>query len=62
MSIPEIAVPAVPVGMTWDELVASLPEYENDEQATADGLEPGDVYLSASNHQDVRGGIMIQLQ
>jgi hypothetical protein len=55
-------VPAVPIGQTWAELVASLPVYESDEQASAAGLQPGDVYLSSADHQDVRGGIMIQLQ
>lgn len=55
-------IPAAPIGQTWAELVASLPVYASDEEASADGLEAGDVYLSSSNHQDVRGGIMIQLQ
>lgn len=64
-------VPALPVGQTWSELVASLPRFASDEDAK-NGIDPdgnattaifaGDVYLSSNNHKEIRPGIQVQVQ
>jgi len=40
----------------------SLPEYDSDESAVADGLEVGDIYKTADNHVSLPGGLQKQVR
>ncbi len=41
---------------------ASLPEYDSDESAIADGLAVGDIYKTADNHVSLPGGLQKQIR
>ena len=41
---------------------SSLPEYDSDESAIADGLEVGDIYKTADNHVSLPGGLPKQVR
>ena len=41
---------------------SSLPEYDSDESAIADGLEVGDIYKTADNHVSLPGGLQKQIR
>ena len=41
---------------------SSLPEYDSNEPAIADGLEVGDIYKTADNHVSLPGGLPKQVR
>jgi len=41
---------------------SSLPEYDSDESAIADGLGVGDIYKTADNHVSLPGGLQKQVR
>lgn len=59
-------VPPIPIGTPYvsqsQAWFDSLPEYDSDESAIADGMSVGQVYLTADNHMTETGGLPKQIR
>ncbi len=50
------------VSQWFGALFDAFPLYDSDESAYLAGLQTGDTYRTASNHQTMRGGLLIVLE